>query len=363
MCSEEECREREASNEVSEFEATLDTFRMSLAKRVIDPSLAVSKYRRSAAGVVKKEPRHIKQLLAAWKHLCTRIVLHQHIHPQQTPWSLVNTVNFVDDRVRAIQVDLVMSQQSSSKLQLELVRYHLVTLYLLSNLPQETFDPKFSCQALMTAIVAYWNKNTDLIDDDEILCYATLCQVSSKICGGNSWIKAGEIFEMYRIHNHHNHKDQIHYPRFFRAIKIASAASRQEYARILMLLCDNQNDLGELGRICLSPCLNKIRWLSLAQYNKAWMKREKITPKEIARLLCFSTADLATAFCIKAGLPVEDDRIVFKAAPIKELITYNVDRNVDDWFYLHETNVTNYRVDTDKVKIPTHDVLQRIILK
>jgi len=364
MCSEKECLERQASNEVSEFEATLDTFQKPLGQRVIDPSLAVTKYRRSAAGAERQKPRHLNQLLAAWKHLCTRIVLHQHVHPQQIPWSLVNTVNFTDDRVRAIQVDLVVSQQASSRLQLQLVRYHLVSLYLLSNVPQKIFDPKFSCQALMTAIVAYWNETTVFADDDDILCYAILCQVTAKLCGNHSWIKAGEIFEMYRKHSPHFHKTQAHYPKFLRAVQIAAAAHRQEFARILFFLSENSFDLGHLGRICLAPCLNKIRWLSLVHYNKAWMKREKIAPEEIARLLCFSTPEIAIAFCVEAGLPFEDDKLIFKAKPVKELPSYNINRSVDDCFCLKEADdTTGYRVDADNVKVPPHDVLRRLILQ
>ena len=44
--------------------------------------------------------------------------------------SLVKTVSFVEDRFRAVQVDLVRSQQTSADLQLILIRAQILILYL-----------------------------------------------------------------------------------------------------------------------------------------------------------------------------------------------------------------------------------------
>ena len=49
-CSKGECTERQDLGQVSELEATLETCRLVQKKRVLDPRIAVSKYRRSAAG-------------------------------------------------------------------------------------------------------------------------------------------------------------------------------------------------------------------------------------------------------------------------------------------------------------------------
>ena len=112
MCSEGECRDRQADMEVSEWEATSDTFHMSPKERIIDPSLAMSKYRRSAAGTNQRTPRRVVQLIQTWEHL-RGIFVHQKIHESQPPRALAATVSFLDDRIRAIQVDFVVSQRTS----------------------------------------------------------------------------------------------------------------------------------------------------------------------------------------------------------------------------------------------------------
>ena len=49
-CCKEECIERQGLGQVSSLEATLETCELDQAHRVLDTCLAVSKYRRSAAG-------------------------------------------------------------------------------------------------------------------------------------------------------------------------------------------------------------------------------------------------------------------------------------------------------------------------
>lgn len=139
MCFEEECGERQAQNQVSEWEATNDTCELIVTKRCLDPRLAVAKYRRSAAGDSRKRPpRTLLQLLIAWKHLL-HIFVHQTTCNNIQRRSLRHAVAFVDDRVRAIQVDFVLSQQACAPLQIQLIRYQLVCCYLLCEVPRKDY--------------------------------------------------------------------------------------------------------------------------------------------------------------------------------------------------------------------------------
>lgn len=350
MCSEEECQDRQACMEISEWEATPETFHKSPKYRTMDPCLAVSKYRRSAAGTKQRTPRRLNQLQETWKHL-RHIILHQTLHAKQSPRPLASTVSFLDDRIRAIQVDLVVSQQVSGDLQIQLVRYQLVALYLLAGVSRQIFEPKFAKQAFMTALVAYWNDDSGEQNDDEILCYTTLCHVAASI-STESWAEGGTALATYRQYASKNKE----YPKFALALKIAAAVHLEHYYIALKLLADNASSL---CRLCMAPCLNRLRWLCLERYNKAFMKREKLSPDEVARLIYLPNGQAAIDFCTTAGLLVEEERIVFKAAPIQELKSYAINRTVDDWFCLGAT--VDYRVDSDNVKIPSHDFLQKLI--
>lgn len=125
----------------------------------------------------------------------------------------------------------------------------------------------------------------------------------------------------------HHAKPNASYPKFAYALAIAYLARLEEYYVVLKVLFHSDEDSSFVRlcrmccRMCLAPALNRLRWLLLSHYNKAFMRREKIPPAEVTRLLFLpSEEDAAIGFCFaKAGLPHEDDRILFKAAPLKEL--------------------------------------------
>jgi hypothetical protein len=323
----------------------------------------MSKYRRSAAGTNQRTPRRVVQLIQTWEHL-RGIFVHQKIHESQPPRALAATVSFLDDRIRAIQVDFVVSQRTSKVVQLQLVRYHLITLYLLSGVSRTIYEPKFAKMALITALVAYWNDGTDTSEqsinhhhhfDDEILCYATLCHVAATLTD-SSWVEGETTLATYR---QYASKDRI-YPKFTAALQVAAAVHVQNYFVALKLL--HKTMPSALCRLCAAPCLNRLRWLCLCHYNKAFMKCEKLSPEEVARLLFLPNAAAALDFGTKAGLPVDDNgRIVFKAAPMQEFKSYDVDRSVDDWFCWG--SMVKGRVDSDHVHVPSHELLLQLIVQ
>lgn len=350
MCSEEECRDRQFAMEVSEWEATSDTYLNAPKARVMDPHLAVSKYRRSAAGTKQRIPRSLSQLIETWKHL-RQIMFHQKIHTNQPRRALAVVVSFLDDRIRAIQVDLVVSQQVSGPLQIQLVRYQLVALYLLAGVSRTIFEPKFAKLALMTALVAYWNDADSERHDDEILCCTTLCHVAATL-SDSTWVEGETTLATYRKYARKNRT----YPKFAVALKIAAAVHAEQYYVALKLLSETPS----LYRLCMAPCLNRLRWLCLGHCNKAFMKREKLLPNEVARLLYLPNGQASIEFCTNAGLPVEEGSIIFKAGPMRELQSYDINRSIDDWFCLGPT--VDYRVDSDKIKIPSQESLQQLIV-
>ena len=365
MCSEEECRDRQSAMEVSEWEATLDTFHKSPKERIIDPSLAVSKYRRSAAGTIQRPPRRVVQLIEAWEHL-RGIFIHQKLHATQPPRALAPTVAFLDDRIRAIQVDLVVSQKASKVVQLQLVRYQIITLYLLSEVSRTIYEPKFAKLALITALVAYWNNDTDSSvqaninyqdhqHDDEILCYTTLCHVAATLTD-SSWVEGDSTLATYR---QYASKDRI-YPKFTAALQIAAAVHVQHYYIALKLLHETMSSA--LCRLCMAPCLNRLRWMCLSHYNKAFMKCEKVLPEDVAQLLFLPNATVALDFAMRAGLPVDEHgRIVFKSAPLQEFKSYGVNRPVDDCFCWGP--MEECRIDSDQVHVPSHKLLLQLIVQ
>jgi hypothetical protein len=224
MCSILEGRDREEHMELSELECTVDTFHRAPRERKADPALCVKKYRRSAAGGGSSISEHIKlnsrvrsvqDLVTTVRHLLYRILANRRSHPNTEPLPLCRVVHFVDDRIRAIQVDYVTYHKEQLLLQLErtdeversilstlqmqfhCLNYHLLVGYLLSEVPPTKFEPKFNVQALRTSLahitdilqcylsndksVMTFNKEEIIAYLDELMCYESLLHLSSVI--------------------------------------------------------------------------------------------------------------------------------------------------------------------------------------
>jgi len=113
--------------------------------------------------------------------------------------------------------------------------------------------------------------------------------------------------------------------RWSTALQVAAAADQGNFIRIFRLLgmCDvsadsNSSDLGWsiLSRCCLLPSINVVRIGLVRRYNKSFGKLEKISGDDLTRLLRLPSPSATVQFCSDVGLPVEDDKIVMKAAPI-----------------------------------------------
>ncbi|KAL7522549.1 hypothetical protein ACHAWX_007258 [Stephanocyclus meneghinianus] len=103
--------------------------------------------------------------------------------------SLCDTVNFIDDRLRAVQKDLVSlvgnleeslsetihdnsdtlgnvhTKELLRQMQAKMVRYNILTLYLLSGLPSSKYQVNFGSRALRTCLSCYLNLSWSLHDE------------------------------------------------------------------------------------------------------------------------------------------------------------------------------------------------------
>ena len=379
MCTSGEAQDRQLHMELSEFESTADTYALGPRHRVADPRLVVKKYRRSAAGggvssassAARGGARPIDVLMATVDHLLGTVLATQRVHPKNVmePRSLAATVSFVDDRIRAVQVDLTTSLLDSKRtdkcwakirtLQAKLVRYGILVSYLLSDLPSTKYEAKFGRTALRTAIDSYfaaWNasfgsgssrgvyatKPTDkeLAERDEMLSYEALMHVSEGLrkvetalptyeaadgaeggCGAvlASYLgRGGTSAEVPAL------TDDPVESKWTTALEVAAAADQGNLIHIFRLLVDTSHTVSAiyehrwkvLARCCVVPAINVIRIGLVRRYNKSFGKLEKIPGEDLARLLCLPSAESAVRVCSDIGLPTEDGKVTMKAAPI-----------------------------------------------
>ena len=277
--------------------------------------------------------------------------------PKQT---LSGTVGFVEDRIRAAQVDMVVSQQPSAAIQYRMVKCHILILYLLGNVNPKTtsckYEATFGRQALSAAMTNYWeepqhpsrNANSKNHDDD-ILCFMALQQLSQYYTGNNGSTESLSFILDYYRRNVQVHRQQLKdFPRFQWALQLVHLAIMDRPQSILRQLAElgdinisSSSDESTTGtaehfacstefavlcRCCFAPgVVDILRFKALEQYNKVYMKGEKVSTKELARLLHFREAEDAEDFAIQmAGLTKletdsggnDDSEIVFKLGPV-----------------------------------------------
>jgi hypothetical protein len=227
FCSPKECKERQEMGQVSVFEATAETAMLPQHQRLLDPALAIAKYRRSAAGAGGMTDLHkvrsketleltLQQLsvIAAMSARRPTTNTSTRSHPTPTnndctwqgPWS-----EFLVDRLRACQADATRlfdqpagsSSSSSPKFlpptwHVQMARIVIWVRYWMpwkerqsdgggDKWMEQTLD-----KMLSTAMEHYWSTTTSTILqeesslsssktkhdlDDELLCYAALSRL------------------------------------------------------------------------------------------------------------------------------------------------------------------------------------------
>lgn len=360
MCSQEECRFRQHSGEISAFEATPETAAQPPSKRKLDPTKTVKKYRRSAAGTSRDQqypPRTLAQLSLTVDYLANLLIYWEKL-PQPMA-SLLDLVNFLEDRLRAIQVDLVVSQMASKQIQYQMMKIHILVLYLLLDTPK--YERRHGVNALHTALSSYWNETENDADtDDEVLAWAALVQLNEDLSGldtdpdSTHTLGAG-IMAVYRKHMDRDKKRTL--PHFQWSLRLVVSCNLGEWATVLRLLHDCEGSFGILASCCMASSLSCIRAKALQAYNVSFMKAEKVAAIEVAKLLAMADPIFASKFCTMLNLPVADGVVSFKSAPIQ--MTWTSSKKRDEAFVLR-CNAAMPR-DRDGILVPAESMLASLL--
>jgi hypothetical protein len=362
MCSENEALDRSSHKELSSFESTVDTYKLLPTKRIPDPSLCVKKYRRSAAGggaqmYQDEKIRSMEQLeltvdflMCVWSQQKSRMEMQKALFLQ--------TVNFVDDRIRAVQVDLTkllggLKVNHSNiiwarvrELQATLIRYNIFTHYLLSNLNASKYEWKFAHTALTTTVSSYFStfhhqdEHIDLKEMDEIMSYASLLHLATVIRGQESAVPSASstgqqcglalsdgsgissLLSLYQKFLGDHTFSKLKKYRW--VLDLASEYENGNYLVILRMLHDDDGSKWRiLSRCCIAQVLPIIRIGLMRQYNKSFAKEEKVTGKDLQHLLHLPSEDIAITFCEDIGLSTTAsieggirDCVIMKVSPI-----------------------------------------------
>ncbi len=268
FCSLNEFDERQACGQVSIFESTVDT--ATAVRRTMDPSLAVGRYRRSAAGTfhsahsretLESLLSHLIQIASTARATnCHPMLLDQHWNG---PWS-----EFLVDRLRACQADATRLFVTSSIL---LLQWHVhmarVIIWIRYWMPRpNTFMEQTLNTMLSTAMDHYWTtKYTEqsTIWDDEMMFYAAVSRLTQE--------KAIEsILLDYQKHRSSTTTTTSldDYPLFQQALQVAASLLREEYLFVF------RAPLTILGKCCLAPGLALWRYRQCQQYNTSFAKEE-----------------------------------------------------------------------------------------
>ena len=370
MCSSEEAHQRQRFKELSPLECTASSYKAHPRDRIPDPNKCVKKYRRSAAGGGVDghanghgNRRSLDELEITVNYLLGIIFSTQKSSNEDNDrFSLLESVLFVDDRIRAVQVDLTIFMGQNQlhepkttfingrqnhnnnnsilkirNIQAKIVRYHLLSQYLLSTLTSKQYEWKFGHKALTTAISSYlatWDnfknddytidqEEKDIIQLDEIMSYTTLLHVASTIYSKEPSIQSydtsaskqkwhglqcedgcgmASVLTLYRryipIHNSRRKKGITAlscFPKYQLAVRIAGDIDSGNYLSAIRLLTESESTslkhispfLDErsrwqiLARCCMSQVMPALRIGLLRLYNKSFMKQEKVKDDDV----------------------------------------------------------------------------------
>ena len=320
MCCRQEVLFRQRSSEISVFEATTETAAKPPSNRRLDPSKAVKKYRRSAAGISKEQQypaRNIDAISHTVDYLANLLIQWDRTLQLTPASSFLELVNFLEDRLRAVQVDLVISQHASKEIQYRLVKIHILSIYFMSD--NSKYERRHGMQALHTALSSYWYQPTQAQTDDEILSLAAIVQLDEDLTRLDAHpddihtFGAG-IMSVYRKHVDITDKRSL--PRFEWSLRLISCCNGGEWSNALRLLNECQGHFGVLVACIMAPSLSRIRAKALQAYNVSFMKNERLADTEVARLLSIKDPPAAAEFCALLHLPVEDNMVSFKSGVI-----------------------------------------------
>ncbi len=261
----------------------------------LDPQWAIAKYYRSAAGVGSRKypPRSPAQLMMTMDHLIS--LLYQRLQQYPTSISLYAFVQFWFDRVRAIQVELIVTSTSQQqqqqqgdptlnnqslrkRVQHRIIVELLMFGYLLRDHPHSKELQVQHRSLFQTALAEFWTSGSDstLTNDDtcyyeEIIWIAALTHLSSCLerstttsadniatttttassLGGYAAMLWQYQYSQLQLQRHKQSPSQfLHRPDILMdqiLLQLVQYAVREEYGSLLALLltfhrCDDDGD-------------------------------------------------------------------------------------------------------------------------
>ena len=376
FCSVQECNERQSLKQVHELEATVETYRLPQAKRKIDPRLAVTKYRRSAAGTDHSSNNNNKQrsryqLESLLYHLqyvaATKRASPDHLEQRV---SMEAWIAFLIDRCRACQSDatrLLGGPQHNhhhhhlrSTWHVQLIRLLLWIRYWALGLPQnDNWIPRTLHAMITTALEHYWmareeeeefqsdnersptakedNERT-LVLDDEMLSWSALVRISPQQASSSTNEDGVSNTILLDFAKHSNNNPLSEYPLFQRSLELVSHVARGEYYVVWKYFLNHGSNTGNLfvlTRCCLAPSLQRWRYRTVQYYNVSFAKQEAVG--DLPELLGIPSNDNSGEI-VSFGLPTEirNDRVmvVFKSVKMEdEHPTMMSPKRDDDWVF------------------------------
>jgi SAC3/GANP family/CCCH-type zinc finger len=316
FCTQKEAEERQELGQISELEATLETCHLPQSQRILDPSLAIAKYRRSAAGMDPVAPRSAATLQDTLDHLTNICATFQAtpIHPPVD--NIPTVVNFVTDRLRACQSDATRSMGGSNNnndndgvylpasWHAQVIRILVWMEFCMQHAaePVDSLLPRTIHTMRSTAYDAYWSireadtlngtsSSMDYALDDEMLCYdaiSRICAITSMQQKGeddSSWSSletswSGMLLEFNkRRQMTMSPQSPYVYPLWHEALKVAGRVSQQDY---FSLLRDNKSDVvfPSLAKCILTSVLFLWQYRTVQQYNVSFGKEESVSDME-----------------------------------------------------------------------------------
>jgi len=300
MCREDEAKDREIHKEISKFESVSCSSKSPCELCKGHSQLCIKKYRRSAAGSSVGSYRMLSALNITVRHLLKTILSYQKSHDEMEYQSLIETANFVNDRLRAVQVDFSHHLENSKNMideesftsmytmQANMVRYHILLSYLLSEVPNSKFEHAFNRKALQVAFTNFFelfkfcnvaNLMNGLVILDEILCYYALIQISLKLTNCDSSEFSTILVSNFTFFDRmlKNKKKEItanSFPKWMWSIQVGGMVLNGNYIKIFHLLEDIEScSWKAIACCCLSQCFFIFRVELVSFWNKSFAKK------------------------------------------------------------------------------------------
>ena len=375
FCSKSECDERQELGQVSILESTVECCRLPQHSRILDPRLAVSKFRRSAAGTVV-QGKSKQELEACLEHVL-EVLCRQAATPMHPPTSLYITAEFLIDRMRALQSDATRISANVPVRpiwHLQFARGLITLQYLLQGHKNFELILRKTCMMMITtALNDFWasfdyhHGKSDHPRElhalqDEILTYMSLIHLSNCILDDSNRNSPSGVLHHFQKHASSS-SGKENYPSWTMALECAALLSRQEYGLLLQCVDKLLPRSMVLGRCCLALALQPLRYHAISQYNSSFAKNEAVS--DLDQLLICDTIKIQKE-CESYGLPVESDNessktiVRMKAAPMAEYNKKSPPSREDAWVFFGMP-VTFPRTDEDGISLPSPEWLQYVI--